>query len=120
MRDSNRVNRTIIKKIIEYCEQIENLIERFGATFENFKSDKAFQLSCSMCIIQIGELNKRLSEDFKIEHSDIPWRAIKAMRNVLVHEYEEVNLQSAWEDLTRGIPELKLQLEKILAAEDTI
>ena len=118
MRDRGRVNRIIMRKIIEYCEQIESLIDRFGATFEQFKSDKAFQLSCSMCVVQIGELTKRLSDDFRAEHSDIPWHAIKAMRNVLVHDYEDVNLESAWNDLTRSVPELKRQLEEILSAEE--
>ena len=118
MRDRGRVNRIIMRKIIEYCEQVESLIERFGATFEQFKSDKAFQLSCSMCVVQIGELTKRLSDDFRAEHSDIPWHAIKAMRNVLVHDYEDINLESAWNDLTRSVPELKRQLEEILSAEE--
>ena len=116
MQDKSRVNKVIMQKIIEYCEQIETLIQRFGTTFENFQSDTAFQLSCSMCIVQIGELTKRLSDDFQAKHSGIPWRAIKAMRNVF--DYEDVNLESAWEDLTRGVPELKAQLERILAAEE--
>lgn len=71
MRDRGRVNRIIMRKIIEYYEQIESLIDRFGTTFEQFKSDKAFQLSCSMCVLQIGELTKHLTEDFKAEHTEI-------------------------------------------------
>ena len=117
MRDKNRVNRVIAEKIIDYCEQIETLIQRFGSTFEAFNSDVAFQLSVGMCIVQIGELTKRFSDEFKARHSQIPWQAIKAMRNVFVHEYEEVNLESTWKDLTEDVPELKAQLEKILEAE---
>ena len=119
MRDNDRVDKVIVQKIIEYCEKIEALIQRFGATFENFNSDTAFQLSCSMCIVQIGELTKRLSDDFKVRHPEMPWRAIKAMRNIYVHDYENVNLNRAWENLTENIPELKTQLEQILAAEET-
>ena len=119
MRGNNRADKIIMRKIIEYCEKTEVLIQRFGATFDKFSSDAAFQLSCSMCIVQIGELMIRLSDDFKSQHSEIPWRAIKAMRNVLVHDYEDINWASAWDDLTKGIPELKAQLEQILAAEET-
>ncbi|MBQ3336613.1 MAG: DUF86 domain-containing protein [Selenomonadaceae bacterium] len=111
------MNRVIAEKIIDYCEQIETLIQRFGSTFEAFNSDAAFQLSVGMCIVQIGELTKRFSDEFKARHSQIPWQAIKAMRNVFVHEYEEVNLESTWKDLTEDVPELKAQLEKILEAE---
>jgi len=119
MRGNERVDKIIMQKIIEYCEKTEDLIQRFGATFENFNSDTAFQLSCSMCIVQIGELTIHLSDDFKVQHPEIPWRAIKAMRNVLVHDYEDVDWASAWDDLTKGVPELKAQLEQILAAEAT-
>ena len=119
MRGNNRVDKVVMQKIIEYCEKTEVLIQRFGATFENFNSDTAFQLSCSMCIVQIGELTKRLSDDFKVRHPKMPWRAIKAMRNIYVHDYENVNLNRAWENLTENIPELKTQLEQILAAEET-
>ena len=118
MQDNERVNKVIMQKIIEYCAESEALIQRFGATFEKFQSDRAFQLSCSMCIVQIGELIMRLSDDFKARHTEIPWRAIKAMRNVLVHDYEDVNWQSAWNDLTKSVPELRAQPEQILAAED--
>ena len=118
MRDKNRVNRIVAGKIIEYCEQIESFIQRFGSTFEAFNSDRAFQLSVGMCIVQIGELTKRFSDDFRAQHSEIPWQAIKAMRNVLVYEYEAVDFETAWNVLSQRIPELKARLEKILAAED--
>ena len=119
MRDNGRVDKVIMRKIIDYCAETEDLIQRFGATFEKFNSDRAFQLSCSMCIVQIGELIMRLSDDCKARHTEIPWRAIKAMRNVLVHDYEDVNWVSAWNDLTKGVPALRAQLEQILAAEET-
>ena len=114
---ANRVDRVVLQKIIDYCKKIEKLIQRFGASLENFKSDEAYQLSCSMCIVQIGELLRRLTDDFKAAHPEIPWRAIKATRNILVHDYEDVDLESAWNDLTRDIPALQAQLKKILAAE---
>ena len=44
-----------------------------------------------MCIIQIGENVERLSDDFKENHSNIPWRSIKDMRNIMTIN---MNLQS--------------------------
>lgn len=68
MRDKIRVDRVVAEKIVGYCEQIEILIRRFGSTFEAFNSDEAFQLSVGMCIVQIGELTKRFSDEFKARH----------------------------------------------------
>lgn len=117
MQGKNRVNKVVAEKIISYCEQIETLIERFGSTYEAFNSDKAFQLSVGMCIVQIGELTKRFSEEFKTKYSQIPWQAIKGMRNIFVHDYENVNLESVWRDLIADVLTLKAQLEQIVEEE---
>ena len=58
------------------------------------------------------------SDEFKAQHSEISWRAIKAMRNIFVHEYEKIDLEQVWKDSRKDVPELKAQLERILAAED--
>lgn len=110
-------DRVVARKIIEYCEKIGGLIQRFGTTFEKFREDEAFQLSIGMCIVQIGELTKMFSDEFKAQHSEISWRAIKAMRNIFVHEYEKIDLEQVWKDSRKDVPELKAQLERILATE---
>ena len=67
-----------------------------------------------MCIIQIGELVNRLSDEFTEEHPEIPWHAMKAMRNLHAHDYERVDLQIVWNTLVEEIPVLQKQLESIL------
>ncbi|MBQ6006078.1 MAG: DUF86 domain-containing protein [Selenomonadaceae bacterium] len=110
-----RGDRIILQKIIEYCAEIEGFITRFDASYEIYLSDKGFRYACDMCVLQIGELTKRLSDDFKAQNSEIMWHAIKGMRNVLVHEYEKIDLYKSWVTLTQRVPELKAQLEQILA-----
>ncbi|MBQ7453917.1 MAG: DUF86 domain-containing protein [Selenomonadaceae bacterium] len=117
MQDRNRVNKVVIKKILEYCDRIENFINRFGPTFKDYCNDEAFQFSCSACIIQIGELTNQFSDDFKANHTEIPWHKIKGLRNLHVHEYEKVKPNKMWEILTEDVPNLKTQLTKILSAE---
>mgnify|MGYP002854933071 CR=1 FL=1 len=114
MRDKKRVNRITIQKMIDYCDRVEILIDRFGGTLEKFESDFAFQMSCGMCILQIGELTTRLTEEFKAQHSEIPWNKIKATRNIHVHDYDSVRFDLIWEILTEDIPALKKSLEEIL------
>ena len=118
MRKRRDVGRIVIQKMIDYCDKTETFMNRFGANFEAYGKDEAFQLACSACIIQIGELTTRLSEAFKNKHADIPWSLIKSMRNIHAHEYENVDLDTMWKTLTEDIPELKTQLEEILAAEE--
>ena len=115
MRNKTRnVDRIILKKIIGYCDDINCLMLRFNATFEQYVNDIAFQYSCNMCILQIGELTTRLSESFKLKYKHIPWQSIKGMRNIHAHEYEKIDFEGMWDTLKDDIPELKDNLLKIL------
>ncbi len=94
MRNKQRdTDEIIIKKIIGYCDDIDASMERFNHSYEQYLSDKVFQYACNMCILQIGELTTRLTEDFKAQHAEIPWKQIKAMRNIHAHEYERVDFE---------------------------
>ena len=104
----------IIKKMIKYCNDINILMTRFNMDFEKYKTDISFQYSCNMCIIQIGELANRLSEEEKENSKNIPWRAIIGMRNLHAHDYENVDLEIVWNTLLEDIPALKQSLEKLL------
>ena len=114
MKNKSRLNKVIIEKILDYCDKIERIIQRFDSSYEKFNADFVFQLSCGMCIVQIGELTKRFTEEFRSQHSEIAWTGIKATRNIYVHEYEKVDIEEVWSIITNDIPELKENLMKIL------
>lgn len=119
MKNKKRnMDRIIIKKIIGYCDDIKNLMIRFDATLEQYINDIAFQYSCNMCILQIGELTTRLSENFKIKYDYIPWHSIKGLRNIHAHEYEKIDFEGMWDTLNDDIPELRDNMSKILADMD--
>lgn len=62
----------------------------------------------------IGEAVKNIPEDFKNKHSDIPWKEIAGMRNILIHEYFGVMLERVWKTASKDLPELKKNILKIL------
>ena len=103
-----------IKKMIEYCQDIELLMTKYDESYELYQTDISFQYSCNMCIIQIGELITRLSDEFKKKNPQIPWKIIKNMRNIHAHDYEHVAMDIMWETLTIRIPELKEQLIQLI------
>jgi uncharacterized protein with HEPN domain len=57
-----------------------------------------------------GEAANNLSDTFKAGHPEIPWALIKGMRNRLVHEYNEIDLELVWTTLHADIP----QFQKLL------
>lgn len=62
----------------------------------------------------IGEAANKVSGEFKEKHSEIRWRQIISQRNVLAHEYGEVEDELLWKVATVHIPVLIQQLEKII------
>lgn len=107
-------DKNTIKKMIEYCQDIEYLMTKYDESYELYQTDISFQYSCNMCIIQIGELVTRLSDEFKENNPQIPWKTIKNLRNIHAHDYEHVDMSIMWDTLTIRLPELKEQLIQLL------
>ena len=62
----------------------------------------------------IGEAANRVSRSFREAHPEIPWQRIVAQRNVLAHEYGEIENTLVWRVATIRIPELIQQLQRLL------
>ncbi len=107
-------DKEIVEKIIKYCNDIEKLKTQYDNDFDKYQKDISFQYSCNMCIIQIGELVGRLSDDFTEANNDIPWYSIRAMRNLHAHDYENVDMSIVWNTLQDDIPDLKEKLQSII------
>ena len=85
-----------------------------GITVCELKENEILCDSALFRLIQISENSLRLTAEFKAANSDIPWQAIRGMRNRIVHEYGEVNLQIVYETITKDIPEICDKLEGLL------
>ena len=62
----------------------------------------------------IGEAVKRIPESIKKEHSDIEWKKIAGLRDILIHEYFGVDPEVVWDIIKNKLPEFKLKISKIL------
>ncbi len=101
-----------LEDIIESITHIEKYIQ--GVTQDTFEADDYMQDAVIRRFQIIGEATKRIPEDFKLTHSDIPWRFATAMRDVLVHDYNEVNLDRLWKTIKEDLPQFKKQIKTLL------
>lgn len=100
-------NIRILEHIIVYCDQIEETIQRFGNSYDIFSSDAIYRNAAALCVLQIGELAGKLTDEFRLSHPGAPWRQIRGMRNIVAHSYGTVDPEITWEILTEDIPKLK-------------
>ena len=84
-----------------------------GKTKEEIEADELLIDSIMFRIIQIAENNSRLTDQFKAEHSEVPWIAIKGMRNKIVHDYGYVDLTIVYDTVMHGIPDMYEKLKSI-------
>lgn len=107
-------DRSIICHVVEYCVEIDETVLRFGDSYEAFAGDKIYRNAVTMCILQIGELAGKLSEEFVEEHKHIPWRSIKAMRNIAAHSYGSISVPVVWDTIKCDIPTLREYCQKLI------
>ena len=110
-------NLSILEHIVSYCQQIEKTVDRFGNDAEIFQADPIYRNAAALCILQIGELVGKLTDEFRAQHTAVPWRQIKAMRNIVAHSYGTVDPETTWEIITDDIPVLKKYCEAIIASQ---
>ena len=112
----NPINRDIscLEHIRNYCLQIEDTCKRFGIEKDIFMSDPVYKNAVALCILQIGELAGNLSEEYRKQHTEIPWSQIKAVRNIVAHSYGTVDAETLWEIIQEDIPDLKCFCDKEL------
>lgn len=107
----------ILEHVYDYSVKILSTLDRVGHDYETFSKDDDFIASVELNLIQIGEVVKDLSEDFRNEtKSEIPWRKIKGLRNIIAHDYQSVEVGAIWKTAEEDVPALKVFCERYLCS----
>ena len=108
--DEQKNNKYYLIKIISDLKFI--IKHTNGKSKDEIENNDLLIDSIMFRIIQISENNNHLSDDFKKKHNEIPWTAIKGMRNRIVHDYGVVSMVIVYDTITSWIPQM---YEKMLA-----
>jgi len=94
-----------------YLHHIQECIRRIEEDTvggrEAFMDSHTFQDAVLRNLQTLSEATQRISEEAKSSFPDVDWRTIAAFRNVLVHNYLGIDLETVWEVVERDVPELK-------------
>lgn len=101
-----------LQHIVDSIAHIEDFLR--GKTIEQMRDDVMCYHAVVYNIMVIGEAANMLTKVFRESHTDIPWRQIIDMRNVLVHGYYNTSPLFVWETYTNDLPFLKERVEKYI------
>jgi uncharacterized protein with HEPN domain len=85
-----------------------------GLNLEQFIVDRRLRLAVERELEIIGEAARRVSRGFQDAHPDVPWRAMIGQRNVLAHDYGEIDPALVWNVADQRLPELIAQLDALV------
>lgn len=97
--------RDSIEKIEKYSKNI---------TFEKFAKGELEYDAILMQVVVIGEAVHELSEEFKEEHSQMPWHQAVSLRNRTAHGYLDIKPEIIWQTIKEDLPKLKKQIKKLI------
>ena len=100
------MSRSDDERVGDILHAAQLLTEITAAGREAFDGDWKGVLAAERLMHIIGEAAGKLSDDAKSARPDIPWAAMRAFRNFVVHEYHKVDHELLWEAMNRDIPQL--------------
>ncbi|WP_208678287.1 HepT-like ribonuclease domain-containing protein [Synechococcus elongatus] len=105
--------------LIDIQEAIQLIFQYMkNVSFEDLSNNTEKQDAILRRITIIGEATKRLSKEFRQQHPIMPWKEIAGMRDVITHDYDEVDLTEIWTVVSENLPELSSYIKPLIPPQE--
>ena len=109
-------DRILLEKMVKWARKSEIDYQAVRSEYDPGPFSNPVILT-AFSLAQIGELSGRISAELQAQHPDIPWKQIKGMRNLIIHDYTGIDMGVVRDTVERDIPVLRAKIEEILSAE---
>ncbi|MCA0406936.1 MAG: DUF86 domain-containing protein [Proteobacteria bacterium] len=107
----------VLEEILETLARIEAALGR--QSFETFRQDWLLQRAIERALEIISEAVRHIPEETLALRPEIPWVDIKAIGNVIRHEYHRVDPAIIWSVVKDDLPALHTAITALLGAPGT-
>lgn len=111
MRKEKKDYRVYLHDILSAIDRIN---EYTAGGSEAFFADGKTQDAAIRQFSVVGEASAKLPQAMRANHKEIPWKDIVGMRNIIIHDYSEIDLQTIWDTVEKGLPPLKRAIQAML------
>jgi uncharacterized protein with HEPN domain len=105
-------DKTRLQHIYDAIAEIESYVQE--SSYEVFQNNSMMQFACVKQLEIIGEAANHLSPHFIKLYSEIQWREIIDLRNLLIHEYFGIDTKIVWDIIKTDFISLKSQIKIII------
>ncbi len=85
-----------------------------GIEFTEFSSNLEKVYAVSRALEIIGEAVKRIPNSIRSQNSEIPWKDIAGMRDKLIHDYFDTDVEIIWKAVQEDVPQLQIMIIRVL------
>ena len=108
------------RRDLDFLQDIEEAIERIlnytaGFSWQSFLRDYKTQDAVVRNLEVIGEATKNLSDEFRAQYPEIPWRDMAGTRDRLMHHYFGINQEIVWQIVEKDLPDLNKQIQQAIS-----
>ena len=90
-----------------------------NCVFDEYSNNRMLRGAVERNLEIIGEAAGKVSSEFRNSHPQIPWRQIIGQRNIIIHEYGEIDNELIWKVSKQHIPDLIAELKNLIPPDPT-
>jgi len=115
MSDTKRSHLHYFEDIIHSIDKIESYV--FDITYDEFCQSPMIVDAVIRNFEIIGEAANKIPSEERDKYKQVEWRQIIGFRNVLIHDYFEVDIEAVWDTIEKNIPILKKHIQHAYESE---
>ena len=105
-------------RLQDIVESIDAILQRTAdMEFEDFMANRTIVKANLYDFGIMGEAARNIPTEIRLRYPQIPWRLMGDMRNIIFHEYFQIELIIIWRTIQHNLPLLRVQLQEMLESE---
>lgn len=107
-----RDSRVTLRQMYDHASEALDMVR--DRVRSDLDRDRMLNLALVRLLEILGEAANRVPPEERALHPEIPWPQLSGLRNRLIHEYDNVDFDILWQILTRDLPPLVGELERLV------